>query len=190
MKKIFLSKTDKFPTLYIDMVFVESIRPILFTCVDEDGQLYVCSCCYASGDKCLWIVADTTPSNVISLLKNECEIWDMFGNNERVSVVTKYSGIEYPEIQSLDIKDVPKELLPTKGYGMDAEDDEFEEELKELQTRLNDSYEYEESFAQDSFYTIVQRIYASIKPNISTKVPESEYWENENSRQTVVAMGA
>ena len=137
MKKIFLNKANELPRLYMDMVFVESIRPILFTCMDDNDQLYICSCGYASGDKCVWVVENTTLGNVISLLRNECEIWDMFGNSERVAVVTKYSGVEYPEIQSLALQDVPKEFLPTKGYGMDVEDGEFEEELEELQSRLD-----------------------------------------------------
>lgn len=188
MKKIFLNKTDGFPTLYMDMVFVESVRPILFTCIDEDGQTYICSCCYASGDKCVWIVADTTLGNVISLLRNECEIWDMFGNNKHVTVVAKYSGVEYPEIQSLELRDVPEEFLPTKGYGMDAEDGEFEKELKELQSRLDSSNEYEVSYVQDSFDTSVRTICVIFKPNISTKVLKSEYWENNS--QATFAMGA
>lgn len=187
MKKSFLNRTNEFPALYMDMVFVESIRPILFTCVDEDGRLYICSCCYASGDKCTWIIADTAPDDVISLLRNECEIRDMFGNNGRVTVVTKYAGTERPEIRSFALQDVPEELLPTKGYGMDAEEGEFEEELKELQSRLDHAEEYEMSFAQDSFYAIVRTLHAIIRPNISTEVPRGKYWEN--NRRTAFVMG-
>lgn len=139
-KSIFLNKTGEFPTLYMDMVFAESVRPILFTCTDEDDQLYICSCCYASGDKCMWIIAKTTLNSVISLLKNECEIWDMFGHNKRVTVATKYREAERPEIQSVNLQDLPQKLLPTKGYAMDAEDCEFEKELKELQSRLDSSW--------------------------------------------------
>lgn len=188
MKNVFLNKTGEFPTLYMDMVFAESVRPILFTCTDENDQLYICSCCYASGDKCMWIIADTTLSSVISLLRNEREIWDMFGNNERVTVVTKHSGDTSPEIQSVSLQDLPQELLPTKGYGMDAEDGEFEEELRELQSRLDSSREYDISIAQDSFYTILRKISTHIRPNISISVPENEYWES--SEQLAIPMGA
>ena len=144
IKKIFLNRTDVFPTLYMDMVFVESIRPILFTCTDEDGQLYICSCCYASGDKCVWIIVNTTLDNVIELLKNECEIGDMFGHNERIAVATKCSESEYLEIQTFNLQDIPKEPLPTKGYGMNIEAGEFDEELKEFQTRLDNAHEYKQ----------------------------------------------
>lgn len=178
MRKIFLKQTNELPTLYMDMVFVESVRPILFTCVDEDGLLYICSCCYAAGDMCVWIVAGTTLDEVISLLSNQCEIWDMFGTKESLAVVTKYSAVEHPEIQLLALRDVPAEFLPTKGYGMDAEDGEFEEELKELQSRLENSDEYDESFARDSFYTITQKIYATVRPYVCDKTPKREYWEN------------
>lgn len=186
-KNIFLNRTDKFPTLYMDMVFVESIHPILFTCTDEDGRLYICSCCYSSGYKCIWIVSETTPNKVISLLQNECDIWDMFGDGEYVTVVTQHNGSKYPEIQFLSPKNVPVEFLPTKGYGMDTEDGEFEEELKELQTRLDYSYKYEVSHAHDSFYISTQMIYINIKPGISTKVSGSKYWK-KNIR-TAVSVG-
>lgn len=190
MRKLFLNSTDELPTLYIDMVFAESIRPILFTCVDEESRLYICSCCYASGDKCVWIIASTTLNKVISLLRNECDIWGMFGNNEYVTVVTKCRNSESPAVQSINIKDLPQELLPTKGYDIGAEDGEFDEELRELKSRLDGSCEYDVSLAQDSFYTIVQKIYASIRPNISIIVPESEieYWEN--NVQMAFPMGA
>lgn len=182
MRKIFLNQTNELPTLYMDMVFAESVRPILFTCIDEDGLLYICSCCYAAGDMCVWIVADTTLDEVISLLSDQCEIWDMFGAKESLAVVTKYSAAERPEIQSLALQDVPAEFLPTKGYGMDAEDGEFEEELKELQSRLKNSHEYDESFTLDSFHTITQKIYASIRLHVCDKPQKREYQANRTQK--------
>lgn len=177
MKKIFLNQTNELPALYMDMVFVESVRPILFTCMDENSLPYICSCCYAGGDMCIWVVADTTLEEVISLLSNQREIWDMFGTKKSLALVTKYSAAERPEIQLLTPQEVPAGWLPTKGYGMDAGDGEFEEELKELQSRLENSHEYEETFALDSFYTITQKIRASIKPNVCDNPPKREYWE-------------
>lgn len=105
------------------MIFVESIRPILFTCIDENKQLYICSCCYASGNKCIWLVAKTNQTNVTSLLRNECEIRDMFETANHITIITKSDHLE---IQSLTIKDIPQEFLPTKGYSLEIEESEFQ----------------------------------------------------------------
>lgn len=176
MKNIFLNRTENFPALYIDMVLVESIRPILFTCIDEDGQLYICSCCFASGDKCIWIVADTTLNDVISLLRNECEIRDMFGCHECLTVITKYGQTEDPEICTQFIQNIPKDFLPTKGYYMEVEEGEFEDELEELNSRLKDSYQYNESFQQTSFDLEMFKTFVSFKPKIPIQIPNIGFW--------------
>lgn len=136
IKKKFLDKTDILPTLYMDMVFVESTRPILFTCVDKDKRLYICSNCFSSSEKIVWLIAETSSEDVISLLHNECEIQEMFIRNEQIAMVTKTSENKVPKVYMYSVRDISEVYLPTKGFFMDVEENEFAEEINELSSLL------------------------------------------------------
>ncbi len=41
-------KIDKLGTLQIDKILFESHYPILFTCVNEINELFLCTCCHAN----------------------------------------------------------------------------------------------------------------------------------------------
>lgn len=133
-KQVFQDQNRILPTLYYYMVFVQSIRPVLFACRDDASNVYLCSCHCSSGEKTEWIIAPTTYDRLVRLLTDKITIRDAFTqDNSELYVATMKAGH-----QSVTV--VPKQLqavaaiLPTAGYYMEAELGEFEEELEELRT--------------------------------------------------------
>ena len=133
------------PALYYDMVLVEYIWPILFTCLDEYDNLYICSCHHADGDVAKWMLVRTTEEAVIKLLQNQIPIHDMFTEAETVYLLTLSERGAQPQAVKQAAQDVPEHYFPTAGYDMDAEEDEFDEEIAELRERIakreSDPYE-------------------------------------------------
>lgn len=162
---IFLKGDSILPNLYMDMILVESTRPILFTCIDSDEKMFICSCHCADSEKCEWIIVDTTPENVINLLLNKVTIREIFDcGNGSSFIVTLCGGRGRPLIQKVDFKDISDEILPTNGYYMDAEDGEFDVELTKLRERLADPIET--VHMQDSFIVSFQNF------NINMSFPD------------------
>lgn len=138
MKKLFLKGNDRtIPTLYYDMVFVESTRPILFTCKDDKDSYYICSCYIADGEKCQWLVVPTTCERLLELLTNQITIRQIFDRDEKNGfLVTALAGEGTPTAKTIAIESVSPEILPTAGYYMEAEPEEFEQEIAELKKAL------------------------------------------------------
>lgn len=159
--KVFLQQNHLLSNLYLYMVFVESIRPILFACKDEEGGLYIGSCHCATASKCEWILARTTYDRLIELLTDKITIRDVFvQDNTDAYVVTLHAESDKAEIkkQSLLVID---NILPTAGYYMEAEADEFEEELAELQN-AKESEEFMSVNMQGSFNTMFRSFVVQI----------------------------
>ncbi len=135
--RIFLKQLNKKDgTIFYDMVLFDCRYPVLFTCVDADKNLYLCACYKADPKSREWIMACTTEDTVISLLRDEITIHDTFlQNNEFLYRIMLKQGEETPTIEKLRIQDVPENILPTPGYFMDADDDEFDNEIAELERR-------------------------------------------------------
>ena len=135
MKELFLKGNDReIPTLYRDMVFAESSRPILFTCRDDKEDRYICSCHCADGEKCEWIVAPTTCERLIDLLSDKITIRQVFDECENPAfLVTRYADRETPEVRAVAVNELSPSILPTAGYYMEAEEGEFNEEIAELE---------------------------------------------------------
>lgn len=133
MKEFLKGNSKGVPTLYMDMTFVEMKRPILFTCIDDSGDRYICSCHCANGEKCEWVAVHTTSERLIALLTNRISIREIFDDYEKQGIlITLYAGEDYPVAQKIEIKNILPEILPTKGYFMDAENGEFDEEIAKL----------------------------------------------------------
>lgn len=135
-QNIFLTGGHDLPTLYTDMVLVESTRAILFTCKSEFDDLYICACHCANSEKVEWLVAPTTPNRVIDLLTNKLTIRNMFDKESLLFLVTLMAGEKTKAIKKFLLQDIPPNILPSAGYYMDADENEFDEELAELRNLI------------------------------------------------------
>ena len=99
----------------------------MFTCKNEQ-DIYLFICCLVNADKVEWIGTKTTYENLIELLENKVTIREAFLNITEDKIVIKYNGqnMEYV-VESRN--SIPEHLLPAMGEYIDAEDDEYEEEI-------------------------------------------------------------
>ena len=128
-----LFSIPKLGNLQLDKVFFETYYPILFTCLNEKKELFLCVCCRANHEGKKWLITKTKPHVVIAMLKNEITIRNamIMYEDVRVTIIDKGIGEEvtvawYNE-QDWDIENSVS--LPAAGEFLDAEDEEYEEEL-------------------------------------------------------------
>lgn len=138
--------------LKLDLVLVDFIYPVLFTCLDEFDNMYIAACYRADGQSREWVIADTTPGKVVSLLKNEIQIREMFLHVSLWNAVLLAED-DFPNIRPVTAKELDANVLPTAGEYMDADSDEFESEIEELSKRARSGYRN----------VAVQRIYFEVK---------------------------
>lgn len=133
--KIFLkSDREDIPTLYWDMILVESTKPVLFTCRDKEDNRYICARCRADAERCEWIIVPTTCERLIDLLNSKVSIRQIFDGYEAHGFLAeRRAGEAQMYAYPVSMEDIPPELLPTAGYTMDADPGEFNEEIALLQ---------------------------------------------------------
>lgn len=138
VENIFRSIPD-FSSIVLDKILFESKYPVMFTCKNEK-DVYLFICCLVTADKVEWIGTKTTYDNLIRLLENKITIREAFLNITEDKIIIDYNGknVEYRIEKGSNI---PENLLPTADEYMDAEDDEYAEEIATFRRR-NTNIEY------------------------------------------------
>ena len=73
--------------LFIDKVIFESYFPIIFTCVNDKKELFLCVCCQNNENGCKWLVGKTNNYKIISMLQDKITIRDLLLKSEgRITV--------------------------------------------------------------------------------------------------------
>lgn len=140
--KVFLSINNR--PLFMDLILVEYHYPILFTCLDNRGNMYISTCFHADAQEREWLIAQTTPNAVIDLLRNNISIRDVFPKDDTlIYLAAKSKDAQETVIQTVRADEVPEKIFPTGGMFMDADEDEFTEELVILRKRLLTKRNYE-----------------------------------------------
>lgn len=121
--------------LYEDLILIDNIYPVLFTCVDDLENTYLCSCYFADPSKILWLVTKTDLESVIDLLINKVTIRELFESDELWEIFkSKNEEIQVKRIE--DCKNFDENAFPAEGEYMDADTGEFEEEITILKKRI------------------------------------------------------
>ncbi len=138
IEKVF-SKVPRFKNISLDKVLFESKYPVMFTC-KNDNDIYLFICCLVNSNSIKWIGTKTNYDILIAMLENEVTIRNAFLSVTDEKIVIEYNGdkVTYSILKSDNIQ---KDLLPTAGEYMDAEGDEYIQEIKEFKLR-NDNIEY------------------------------------------------
>ena len=122
--------------LYEDLVFIDDNYPVLFTCVDDLENTYLSTCYFADHSKTLWLVTKIEPERVINLLNNKVTIRELFESDELWMICKSKSKKEIQVKQIADCKNFDKNAFPAEGEYMDADEEEFEEEISILKKRI------------------------------------------------------
>lgn len=162
-----------FENMNMDLVLFESHYPVLFTCTNGN-DVYLFSCCLVNSKIAKWIGTKTDYKILIELLSNQITIQEAFLNKDEKKVIIEYNG-ESVICKSVEKDEIPVALLPTAGEYMDAEDDEFSEEIAIFKSREKNS-EYKIIVPKKSYRALY---YAG---KIIT-LPD-EYYETENDEDS------
>lgn len=131
MKQIFHAGDSLLPKLVIDMVFVEELRPVLFSCRDNDGKLYICSRFRVNAKLTEWVVARTEAELIIALLNGIITMHNIFTLSKELWIRTKKAD-NTVQVKRFLLTPDTEWLLPTNGYSIEAEPGEFNEEIIKL----------------------------------------------------------
>ena len=124
-KKIFIN-TEKYGELYIDKIFFESYYPIIFSCVNSHGDLFLVVCSQNNRSDIKGLIARTNPEDIIQLLSDKITIRELLLNaSEKFSV--DYQKGKYIVNESTTDFDEDSLFLPAEDSFMEAEDGEFDE---------------------------------------------------------------
>lgn len=128
----FFQAMPGFPALYLKHVYVEYLYPVLFSCYSEDDRLFLVSCHRSDGEQQEWVVTQTAPETLIEMLENKKTIRELFDELEKEKYLITLDSTGY-YYRKCTLPEIPTEILPTARYYMEAEPDEFKEEIEELQ---------------------------------------------------------
>lgn len=150
MKKnssVFLCVNER--RLYMDSILAEFRYPILFTCQDNKGDMYLVTCFHADSREKDWLIARTAPDQVIALLCNQISIRDAFPyGSSSIYLAKKAAGMESVSVKCCRADEAPEEIFPTPEMFMDADDDEYQEEIAILRKRISLSKRSDEMFSE------------------------------------------
>lgn len=126
-----------FEHLTMDKILFEGQYPVLFTYIDNE-KVYLFICYYRSNREMSWIGTATEYDNLIQMLQNKVTIREAFMAVTEDKMMITYDG--YQTTFSFVKRDrIPEDILPTDGEFMDADVDEFSEEIDEFRFRKHHS---------------------------------------------------
>lgn len=123
----------KIGELKLDRVLFESYYPILFTCINENKELFLCVCFKADKISQKWLVTNVNSETVIEMLQDRRTIRNTFKKNNGKKFTVEYIISEnkyyYIENDRNDWDFDNSDNLPTSGEYMDVDDDEFSDDI-------------------------------------------------------------
>ena len=125
---------------HIDMVFVEDDVPYLFTYY-VNRSIYIFSCYEITPYRMSWIGGKSSEDIIIGLLSDKIDLHDVLlaGNDERMDITWNYN--ESARVRRIPAEQVSDEKLPLHEF-MDAAPGEFDDEIRELESRRTIAGEY------------------------------------------------
>lgn len=126
-----------------DKVLFFGSYPVLFTCTDDRGGLYLCVCCKAEPDAKKWLITKTFPEMVLRLLKDQVSIRDAFVQSSQFRYSIDWSSESGLSVlrDGMDWDPDRSVYLPTKGEYMESDEGEFSEEIEHYEKMLSKKIE-------------------------------------------------
>lgn len=122
-------RLDKYGQLYIDKVLFESYYPIVFTCVNEEKNVFICVCCQNNAKRCKWLLGKTNGISIARMLRNEITIRQLLLEYSSEKISVDYDGNGYVISYNNSDWDERSPYLPKEDSYMYAEKGEFDDEI-------------------------------------------------------------
>lgn len=112
MNKVYFKNVVEIGNLYLDYVFYEfESEPILFTCVDSNGEMYFCHCSDIRHEQ-IWFITKIDIDTLNALVNKYKDIASIFLDNKQViKIIMNLQGKERSQIiypNQIDSLDLPK----------------------------------------------------------------------------------
>lgn len=134
-------RDQKFGMLKIDRIIFEATYPILFVCSNEEKELFLCVCCQNNSKGKKWLITKSSSDTIVKMLKDEITIRDAFLMNPDSRItVDRINGETRIGLDAGNDWSEDSIYLPKKGEYLDADPDEFSEEIAYYQNRKTFSY--------------------------------------------------
>lgn len=127
MKKFI--KLDSYGQLYIDKILFESYFPIIFTCINDNKDIFISVCCQNNEEGCKWLLGKTNGESVVRMLRDEITIRQLLLEHSLGRISVSFIKNEY--IVDYDNSDWIEDssYLPKIDSYMYAEKGEFDNEI-------------------------------------------------------------
>lgn len=136
-------KLDEYGQLYIDRILFESYFPIIFTCINDGGEIFICVCCQNNKNGCKWLLGKTNGMNIVKMLRDEITIRQLLVEYSLGQISVDYAGNNYSATyHSSDWKE-DSPYLPKSDSYMCAEEGEFDEEIAYFSSMIHFHYDAE-----------------------------------------------
>lgn len=122
-------KLDKYGQLYIDKVLFESYFPVIFTCVNDEKDIFIVVCCQNNEKGCKWLLGKTNGISIIKMLQDEITIRQLLLEYSAGKISVDYVDSGYAVAYNNSDWDESSPYLPKEDSYMYAEDGEFEDEI-------------------------------------------------------------
>jgi hypothetical protein len=122
-------KLDKYGQLYIDKILFESYFPIIFTCINDNSEIFICVCCQNNEKGCKWLIGKTNGASIVRMLRDEITIRQLLLEYSSGKISVDYVENEFTVAYNNSDWNEGSLYLPKEDSYMYAEDGEFEDEI-------------------------------------------------------------
>ena len=106
------------------------MQDTLFTCVNEQTELFLCVCCQSNIHGKKWLLVQTEPKMIINMLEDKITIRDAFiHSGDRKFTIFQNEQLSIQSNVEEDWDAVNSIALPDAGEYMEAEENEFAEDI-------------------------------------------------------------
>lgn len=127
MKKFI--KLEEYGQLYIDRILFESYFPVIFTCINDNKDIFISVCCQNNEKGCKWLLGKTNGISIVRMLRDEVTIRQLLLECSSGNISVDYAENEYTVAYNNSDWDENSLYLPKEDSYMYAEDGEFEDEI-------------------------------------------------------------
>lgn len=127
MKKFI--ELEKYGKLYVDKVLFETYFPVIFTCLNDNKDVFICVCCQNNEKGCKWLVGKTNGISIMKMLQNQMTIRQLLLDFSSERITVDYKNNKYTIAYNNSDWNEESKYLPKADSYMYAEEGEFEEEI-------------------------------------------------------------
>ena len=132
---------EKYGKLYIDRILFEANFPIIFTCKNDRGEIFICVCCQNNDKGRKWLVGKTDSISIIRMLKDEITIRETICAHSSGKISVDYIDGEYRVEYNNSDWDEGSIYLPKEDSYMFAEEGEFDDDIAYFSSIIEIRYE-------------------------------------------------